>query len=179
MPSPGPLPERKGSGDGEGEAREAREVHQLGQARQAERPAAAHREEARPEELVLPLFAAIAAAAALTLAGDGPPSQAGLVPDELLGPYGLLIAALVVVGVLYRSLDGAQKRIVELSAEAGRVPDLIARAERAEKIADVAVAGWREQTDASARAGDSIDTIATKLELRAAAARAAKVRAKP
>lgn len=104
----------------------------------------------------MPLLIAAALATALTLAGDAP-QQAAIVPDELLGPYGLLVASLVVAGVLWRAYGAAQKAVVD---------ELTRRAERAEALADVAVAGWREQTTASATAASAIDSIADQLDVK-------------
>lgn len=96
---------------------------------------------------------------------------AELVPEQLLGPYALLVAALLVVAVLWRALVGSQKDVVALSLTAGRVPDLVTRAEKAEGLLDVAVTGWREQTAASTKAADAIEIVATQLEVRPAVRR--------
>lgn len=106
----------------------------------------------------MPLFVAVLAASALTLAG-GTPQEAAIVPDELLGPYALLVAALLVVGVLWRAYLGGQKAIIE---------GVTTRAVKAEGLLDVAVAGWRDQTGASAKSADAIEAIASQLEVRPA-----------
>lgn len=55
--------------------------------------------------------------------------QAIEVPEAVLGPYGLLVAALIAIGVLWRDHQAADRaRNTQL---------------------DVALSGWRDQTDAT------------------------------
>jgi hypothetical protein len=72
------------------------------------------------------------------LAVEGAPSFS---VDALLGPFALLVAALIAVGVLWRE----DRRVYR-----ERIADLTGQRDRAEAREEVATTGWKTQTDANA-----------------------------
>jgi hypothetical protein len=68
--------------------------------------------------------------------------------DEVMGPRGLLAAALIVVGILWRLRER------ERNAHEMTLRDRIAAVE---KERDLALEGWREQTSASARQATAME----------------------
>ena len=58
-------------------------------------------------------------------------------PPDLLGPYAALVGALVIVGALWQSHERADADVRTLR--------------------DIAIAGWKAQTDATNRLADAIE----------------------
>lgn len=63
-------------------------------------------------------------------------------PEALLGPFALLVGALIAVGVLWREDRRVYKE---------RVADLMAQRDSANAREAVALAGWQEQTSANTK----------------------------
>lgn len=77
------------------------------------------------------------------------------VPGELLGPYGLLIGALLVVGILWR--EGKLREAEAKQRDADYHALLHSTLQDRTSERDVAIEGWRAQTDATNRVAETLE----------------------